>query len=299
MEHDHHHDHRHDHHHDHAAGANARALGLALALTLGFLVVEITGAWAFSSLALLSDAAHMATDSAALAIALLASRIALRMPSDQRSYGDRRIEVLAAAFNALLLLFVAGWILIEAVYRLFAPVEVLSLGMFVIAVAGLGVNLIGMRILSVGRDQNLNMKGAYLELWADAVGSVGVIAGAVVIWLTDWRWVDPLVAVAIAVWVVPRSWGLLRAAGRILMQSVPRGFDLASLRTQILATSGVTGVHDLHLWTLAGDDATLTAHIVLQQGAAPATVRAALMQIFSPKIGQITLQFEESDCRLA
>lgn len=299
MEHDHHHDHRHDHHHDHAAGANARALGLALALTLGFLVVEITGAWAFSSLALLSDAAHMATDSAALAIALLASRIALRMPSDQRSYGDRRIEVLAAAFNALLLLFVAGWILIEAVYRLFAPVEVLSLGMFVIAVAGLGVNLIGMRILSVGRDQNLNMKGAYLELWADAVGSVGVIAGAAVIWLTGWHWVDPLVAVAIAVWVVPRSWGLLRAAGRILMQSVPRGFDLAALRGQILATSGVAGVHDLHLWTLAGDDATLTAHIVLQQGAAPAGVRSALMQIFSPKIQQVTLQFEESDCRLA
>jgi cobalt-zinc-cadmium efflux system protein len=164
MEHS-HGDHHDDHgHHDHAAGANARALTLALMLTFGFLLVEITGAWAFSSLALLSDAAHMATDSAALAIALLANRIALRPASDQRSYGDRRVEVLAAFFNSLVLLLVVGWILIEAIFRLFAPAEVLSVGMFSIAVAGLIVNLIGMRILSAGRDENLNMKGAYLEL---------------------------------------------------------------------------------------------------------------------------------------
>ncbi len=293
-------DHAHDdHHHDHAAGANARALTLALMLTFGFLVVEITGAWAFSSLALLSDAAHMATDSAALAIALLASRIALRAVSDQRSYGDRRVEVLAAAFNSLVLLMVAGGILVAAVYRLFAPAEVLSLGMFSIAVAGLVVNLIGMRILSAGRDQSLNMKGAYLELWADAVGSVGVILGAGAIWLTGWPWVDPLVAVAIAVWVVPRSWGLLRAAGRILMQSVPQGFDLAEVRGQILTTSGVAGVHDLHVWTLAGDDAHLTAHIVLQPDATPSRVRAALARVFASKIDHVTLQFEQTDCRLA
>lgn len=140
----------------------------------------------------------MATDSAALA--LMASRIALRAPSDRRSYGDRRVEVLAAAFNALVL--AAGWILVEAAFRLFAPVAVMSAGMVSIAIVGLLVNLLGMRILSAGRDENLNMKGAYLELWADAVGSLGVILGAVVTWLTGWAWVDPLVA--IAVWVVPR-----------------------------------------------------------------------------------------------
>jgi len=291
-------EHSHDHHdhHDHAAGANSRALALALALTAGFLTVEIIGAWAFSSLALLSDAAHMATDSAALGIALMASGLALRAPSDRRSYGDRRVEVLAAAFNALVLLMVAGWILVEAAFRLFAPIAVMSVGMVSVAIIGLLVNLLGMRILSAGRDVNLNMKGAYLELWADAMGSLGVILGAVVIWLTGWAWVDPLVAVAIAVCVVPRSWQLLKSAGQILMQSVPKTRDLAATRKQILAVPGVSGAHDLHVWTVSGSDTILTAHIVLDRAGTHESVRAAILAALSGRFDQVTLQMEDVSC---
>ncbi len=304
--HDHAHDHAHahasghasGHGHDHAAGANSRALALALALTLAFLAAEVAGAIAFSSLALLSDAAHMFTDGAALAVALVAARIATLAPDDRRSYGYRRFEVLAAAFNASLLLLAAAWITLEALRRLINPAEVAALGMFVVAVAGLVVNLIGLRILSAGRASTLNMKGAYLELWADAVGSVGVMLGAGLIWATGWPWIDPLVAIAIALWVLPRSWSLLSEAVQILMQGVPRGVDLAAIRARLGALEGVGGVHDLHVWSVAGDDVSLTAHVVLTQGTGHDDLRAraaaALAEAFG--IHHITLQTEDQAC---
>ncbi|MEO6300459.1 MAG: cation diffusion facilitator family transporter [Paracoccaceae bacterium] len=296
-DHDHAH-HRHGHAHDHTAGAAPRALALALALTAGFLLVEILGAWFFVSLALLSDAAHMFTDCAALAIALAAAHIGQFAADERRTFGYRRFEVLAAAFNATLLVLAATWILYESVRRLITPTAVEPLGMLLVAVAGLVVNLIGMRVLSGQQGASLNMKGAYLEVWADALGSVGVIAGAVLIWLTGYSWIDPIVAVAIALWVLPRTWNLLSNATHILMQGVPPGIDLTAIRARIAGIAGVADVHDLHVWSVAGDDISLTAHVVLASGAAHDVVRTATLAALEGQFGihHVTLQTEDIPC---
>jgi cobalt-zinc-cadmium efflux system protein len=283
--------------HDHTAGANTRALGLTLGLTLAFLLAEVLGGWWFSSLALLSDAAHMFTDAAALAIALVAAKLGALAADDKRTYGYRRFEVLAAAVNASLLLVAAGWIVFESIRRLMHPEAVAPLGMLGVAVAGLVVNLIGMKILAAGRDESLNMKGAYLEVWADAIGSVGVIAGALLIWATGWLWVDPLVAVGIALWVLPRGWGLLREASHILMQGVPHGTDLARIRAALARIEGVASVHELHCWSVAGDDVSLTAHLVLA-GQGHEVVRARAVAVLAEDFGiqHVTLQIEDGAC---
>ena len=188
---------------------NEKALWWALGLTGSFLVAEVVAGLILNSLALLADAAHMFTDAAALAIALAAIRIARRPPDAQRTFGYHRFEILAAAFNALLLFGVAIYILIEAYQRFRSPAEVQAMGMLWVAAFGLAINLVSMRMLSSGRDASLNLKGAYLEVWSDMLGSIGVIVGALVIRYTGWLWVDSVIAVAIGLWVVPRTWVLL------------------------------------------------------------------------------------------
>lgn len=286
------------HAHNHAAGANSRMLGIALALTTTFLIAEVIGAYVFNSLALLSDAAHMFTDAAALAIALAAVKIGQRPADDRRTFGYRRFEILAAAFNALLLFAVAGYVLWEGIGRFFEPAEVESTGMLAVATIGLLVNLIAMRLLSAGRDNSLNVKGAYLEVWADMLGSLGVIVGAVVIMLTDWQWVDPLVAIGIGLWVLPRTWTLLKDTTRILLEGVPPHLTLGEIRASIAATPGVSGVHDLHVWSVSSDDASLSVHVELAVGADAEAVRTqvavALRERF--KIEHATIQTEEEPC---
>lgn len=285
--------HEHDSH-NHAAGANARRLTVALMLTGAFLVAELAGAWLFNSLALLSDAAHMFTDAAALAIALAAIRIGQRPADDKRTYGYRRFEILAAAFNALLLFVVAAYILYEGIKRFVEPQEVQSLGMLAVAAAGLVINLIAMRVLAGGKDASLNIKGAYLEVWADMLGSLGVIGAAVLIYFTGWSWVDPIVAIAIGIWALPRTWILLRDTTNILLQGVPRGLKLGTVREAIAEISGVASVHDLHLWSVAGDDKSLTAHVVLTPEADGKSVRAAVAAALHEQfdISHVTLQIE-------
>src|SRR5450830_1396493 len=190
--------------HDHASGSSERALWIALGLTSSVLVAETVGGIVTGSLALISDAAHMLTDSAALAIALVAIRIGQRAADKKRTFGYYRFEILAAAFNALLLFGVAIYILYEAYLRLKSPPQIESTGMFVVAVLGLIINLISMRMLSSGQSSSLNVKGAYLEFWSDLLGSVGVIAGAIIIRFTGWAWVDSAIAVLIGLWVLPR-----------------------------------------------------------------------------------------------
>ena len=243
--------------HDHGAAAaagNERALLVALALTGGFLAAEVlAGIW-FNSLALLSDAAHMATDATAVRIA--------RRPADRRrTFGYHRFEVLAAAFNASLLFLVAAYILWEAVRRFREPAEVQSLGMLLVALAGLAVNAASMWLLRGRSENSLNVKGAYLEVWADLLGSVGVVGAALVIRFTGWQWVDPVVGVAIGLWVLPRTWSLLRETTNVLLEGVPRGFDLDAVEQALLAVPGVAGVHDLHVWALSSGRVALSAHI--------------------------------------
>lgn len=286
------------HSHNHGAGANSKMLAMALGLTTAFLIAEIVGAYVFNSLALLSDAAHMFTDSAALAIALAAVKIGQRPADDARTFGYRRFEILAAAFNALLLFAVAGYVLWEGVGRFLDPTEVQSGGMLVVAAIGLVVNLISMRLLAAGKDNSLNVKGAYLEVWADMLGSLGVIVGAVVIMLTDWQWVDPLVAIGIGLWVLPRTWVLLKDTTQILLEGVPRGLSLTNVRATISQTPGVVGVHDLHVWSLSSDDTSLSVHVELAEKADAEAVRlrvaAALLESF--QIEHATIQTEEEVC---
>jgi len=280
--------------HNHGAGASTRRLAIALGLTTTFLVVELIGAFVFDSLALLSDAAHMFTDSAALAIALAAVKIGQRAPDDQRTFGYRRFEILAAAFNAVLLFAVAGYVLIEGIGRFFAPKPVESLGMLIVATVGLIVNLVAMRILAGGKEDSLNVKGAYLEVWADMLGSLGVIGAAIAIYFTKLNWIDPIVAIAIGLWVLPRTWALLRDTTHILLQGVPRGFDLKAIRSAISEVPGVTGVHDLHLWSVAGDDASLTAYVsIIEEAEAEATRRALVLMLANQfEIYHVTIQIE-------
>lgn len=264
--------------HSHGAGASSRRLIIALALTSAFLVAEVIGAIVFKSLALLSDAAHMMTDVAALAIALAAIKIGERKADDLRTFGYRRFEVLAAAFNAVLLFLVAGYVLYEGVLRLLTPEPVGSFGMLAVASIGLVVNLIAMRLLASGAKTSLNMKGAYLEVWADMLGSLGVIGGAVVIMLTGWTWVDPVVAIGIGLWVLPRTWLLLKNTTHILLEGVPKGLSLPAVRATIAAVPGVAAVHDLHLWGVSSDDVNGSVHVALQEGHVAETVRTGVLE---------------------
>lgn len=288
-------EHTHTGEHRHGGNANARMLALALALTGGFVVVEVAGGVIFDSLALLSDAAHMFTDAAALAIALAAIRIGQRAADERRTFGYRRFEILAAAFNALLLVGVAIYVLIEGIARIIEPSPVQSTGMLAIASVGLIVNLAAMRILSQGRDDSLNVKGAYLEVWADMLGSLGVIAGALVIKFTGWRWVDPVVAIAIGLWVLPRTWTLLRDSTNILLEGAPRSMLLNDIRAAISQIPGVASVHDLHVWVSGADQPSASVHIEITAGSDGNSVRTAVAEKLADefKLQHVTIQTEE------
>ena len=291
------------HDHSHAAEhANERALQLALTLTAAFLVAEVIGGILTNSLALISDAAHMFTDTAALAIALAAIRIARRAADAKRTFGYYRFEILAAALNALLLFAVAIYILWQAWLRLKNPPEIQTAGMLAIAVVGLCVNFAAMRLLSGGRESSLNVKGAYLEVWSDMLGSAGVIAGALLIRWTSWAWIDSAVAIAIGLWVLPRTWTLLRQALNVLLEGVPEGLALAEVEAAIGAVRGVTEVHDLHVWSISSGKVSLTAHVVCETPEAGTfalteAIRTMLVERFD--IHHSTIQLECSACEQA
>lgn len=286
------------HSHDHTAGASARALAIALGLTTFVLLAEIVGGLVFNSLALLSDAAHMFTDVAALVIALFAIWIGQKPADDQRTFGYRRLEVVAAAFNACLLFGVAVFVIYEGVRRIAHPETVQTMGMLVVAGFGLVANLLCMRILTAGQEKSLNVRGAYLEVWADMVGSVGVIGGALLMRFTGWAWVDPVVAIAVGLWVLPRTWTLLRETTHVLLEGAPRAFSMVDLRTTILATPGIGGLHDLHVWVSGADTPTCTVHVELQERADGDDVRrrvtARLAKEFD--LHKVTIQTERERC---
>ena len=283
------------HGHDHGLSEvrHEKSLWWALALTGTFLVAEVIGGSLTNSLALLSDAAHMATDTTGLVIALVAVRLARRPPDARRTFGYARLEALGA-----LLLGVAAYILWEAVGRFRAPPPVAATGMLVVAVAGLVVNLIAMRLLKAGSGESLNVKGAYLEVWSDMLGSLGVLIAAALIKLTGWLVLDPILAVLIGLWVLPRTWTLAREAINVLLEGVPHGTDLAAVRTAMLAQPGVTGVHDLHVWALGSKQAVLAAHVIADTGTDVDSLRRRINESLHDRFGieHSTLQMESSDC---
>lgn len=272
-------------------------LWIAFALTGTFMLVEIAGGMITGSLALISDAMHMLTDAMALLLALVAIRAGRKAADLMRTYGYARFEILAAAVNALVLLGVAFYILYEAYQRLSAPQDIQSLGMLAVAVVGLIVNLISMRLLASAKDESLNVKGAYLEVWADMLGSIGVIVGAALIWFTGWRWVDSALAVGIGFMVFPRTWMLLRECVNILLEGVPPGMSLQAVRDAIAGTAGVAAIHDIHLWAVTQSNPMLTGHVVLSAGADGEQVRRAIEARLQADfdLHHTTLQMERED----
>ena len=284
----------HDHSHAVVTEGNARKLTIALMLTMTFLIIEVVAGLITQSLALLSDAAHMFTDAAALAIALAAIKIAKRPADNKRTFGYQRFEILAALFNASMLFFVAMYILYEAYQRFTQPPEIQSLGMLIVASIGLVINLISMKILMSSATESLNMKGAYLEVLSDALGSVGVIIGAVIIYFTNWYWVDTIIAVAIGFWVLPRTWILLKQSINILLEGVPEEVDIEKLRNDLLTLDGVESIHQLKVWAITSKNIHLTVHLF-----APNADRkqlhyaAAEMLSHEHGIAEVTLQIED------
>ncbi len=273
---------------------------IVLALTAGLTVAEAVGGWLTHSLALISDAAHMLTDTAALAIALVALRLGKRSADTKRTFGYARFEILAAALNASILIIVAIDIFVAAIGRLREPDVIQTTPMMILATLGLVVNLIAMRLLHAGSEHNLNMKGAYLEVWSDMLGSIGVlIAGAVIAW-SGWTPIDPIVAVAISVWILPRTWILLKDSVNILLEGVPAGIDVAAIESELRAMHGVAGVHDLHVWSVSSGKVLLTAHIERDVAALQSdsetliAVRALITDRFG--ISHATLQLEHVVC---
>ncbi|AVV45769.1 cation transporter [Streptomyces sp. P3] len=265
----------HDHGHTHAqvpptgtaAAAYRGRLRGALAITLGVMVVEIVGGVLADSLALVADAAHMATDALGLGMALLAIHFAGRPPSANRTFGLARAEILAALANCLLLLGVGGYVLYEAVQRFFTPAATEGALMIWFGAIGLAANMVSLTLLMRGRAESLNVRGAFLEVAADALGSVAVLISAVVILTTGWQTADPIASLVIGLMIVPRTVKLLRETLDVLLESAPKDVDMAEVRSHILALDGVEDVHDLHAWTITSGMPVLSAHVVVSSEA--------------------------------
>ncbi|MBX5462235.1 MAG: cation transporter [Steroidobacteraceae bacterium] len=283
------------HAHDHGASQSRGRLLLALGLTSGILLVEAVASFLTGSLALLSDAAHMATDVAALGIALLAVQLGTRKADERRSYGYRRFEILAAALNAAGLFVVGAYILWEAIGRLRDPQPIATTGMLVVAAIGLLANAGAMLVLHKGRHQSLNVRGAYMEVMADFVGSVGVLVGALLIKWTGALWIDPVIAVLIALWVLPRGWSLLKSAMHVLLEGTPEGIDYRKVSESMLAVPGVSAIHDLHIWSLTSGVPLLTAHVEITKVAHWCDTLDALKVMLAQEhhIDHVTIQIEQ------
>lgn len=226
-------------------------------------MLQVIGGLLSGSLALLADAGHVLTDSTGLIIALIAASLAARPATPNRTFGLQRVEILAALSNGLLLVGIAVWVLIQAVQRWSEPEQVDSDLMLGVAVVGAVANTAGLLILRGGKDESLNLRGAYLEVLGDLIGSIAVIVAAVVIAVTGWVRADAVASLAIVVLILPRAWSLLRDVVDVLLEAAPKGVDLAMVREHIRTLPGVVDVHDLHAWTITSGVPVLSAHVVV------------------------------------
>lgn len=266
------HAHGHDHDHDHApevTAGNERRLRIVLALTGGYALVQAVGGWLAGSLALIADSGHMVSDAAALALALIAYRVARRPADDARTYGFHRVRVLAALANGAALLVVIAWIMWEAAERLRQPAEVMAGWMLAVACVGLAVNLAGFWLLHRGGHADANLRGAYLHVLGDLLGSVGAIVAAVGIMATGWQWLDPVLSVLVALLVLRSAWRLVCGAMGVLMQTAPPGLDRAAVEAGLAALPGVAEAGHFHAWTLADRRVVATVHVTPAPGADP------------------------------
>jgi cobalt-zinc-cadmium efflux system protein len=255
----------HGHGHGHAASraADRSRLRWALAVTGAVLLVEVVGWWLTGSLALLADAGHMATDAGAVVLALGASYVAARPGGARSTFGNHRVEVIAALANGVVLLGVCGYLAYAGIARLADPSEVDGPGLVGFAVVGLVANAVSLAVLSRGDSSSLNLRGAINEVVADLLGSVLAIAAGVVIWVWDWQRADPLASLVIAALVLPRAALLIRDAGRVLLEIAPADLDLDAVRHHLRHAPGVVDVHDLHAWTITSGMTSLSAHVTV------------------------------------
>ncbi|WP_413802249.1 cation diffusion facilitator family transporter [Streptomyces iranensis] len=278
--------------HDHARGrptagaAHRWRLRIALAITLTVMAVEIIGGLLAGSLALLADAGHMATDALGLAMALLAIHFAARPPSPHRTYGYARAEILAALANCLLLFGVGGYILYEAVLRFLTPTATEGGLTVVFGAVGLAANLVSLALLRGGQRTSLNVRGAFLEVAADALGSVAVLVSAGIILATGWQTADPIASLVIGLMIVPRTYKLLRETLNVLLEAAPRNVDMAAVRAHILGLPGVEGLHDLHVWTITSGMPVLSAHVVVAPGALDAMGHERMLHALQGCLGE-------------
>ena len=286
----------HDHAgHDHAAHASVKRLRLALALTAAFLVAEVIGGIASNSLALLADAGHMLTDVAALALSLFVAWFSRQPSTPQKTYGYLRWEILAAFLNGSVLLLISVWIIVESVIRIRAPEPVGGLMLWV-ALGGLVTNLISARILHAGSRDNMNVRGAYLHVLGDLLGSVGVVIAAIVIRYTGWLQADPIASIVTTALIIRGAWTLVRESVDILLEGAPRHIELSAVRAQLEAIPGIESVHDLHVWTVNPRMVAMSGHAIVRDASAQQHVLEHVhdaMRIFG--IGHVTVQIEQSD----
>ena len=288
----HHYAHAHDHTHAHAAGRGVQgALATALVLTAGFAVIEALGAYFAGSLALLSDAGHMLTDAASLGLAMFAQRIAARPPSHRATYGYARAEVIAAFVNALLLLGLVVFIVVEAVRRLLAPSPVAGAWVLGIAAIGLLVNVAAVAVLSRAAG-SMNARGALLHVLSDLLGSVAALAAGAVIVATGWMPIDPILSIVVSVLIVRSTWRLLLESIGVLMQGVPAHLDYHAIGRALSALPHVTSVHDLHVWRLDAHAVALSAHVAVEDGECWLSVLASAQRLLAERydIHHVTLQ---------
>jgi cobalt-zinc-cadmium efflux system protein len=291
--------------HDHGQGraVDRARLKLVLGVTIAVVGVELVGAWASGSLALLADAGHLVTDAASIAVALSASYVATKPATARRTYGLHRVEILAALVNAVVLLGVCGYLAVVGVQRLVDPVSVDTGPMLVFAAVGLVANALSLGLLAKRKDASLNMRGAYLEVLGDLFGSVLVVLAAVVVMATGFLRADPLASLLIAVLILPRSFGLLRDAVAVLLETTPAHLDLDDVRGHLLRVPGVVDVHDLHAWTITSGMPVLSAHVTVTESCLGQRGVGSLLDEFSGcvashfAVDHVTFQIEPESHR--
>jgi cobalt-zinc-cadmium efflux system protein len=284
----------HSHSHVHGPDASVRGLAWTLGLVLAYTAAEVIGGLVSGSLALLADAGHMLSDAAAIGLTLFAMRIARRAPTPMRTFGYFRAEILAALVNGSTLVGIALVILVEAVHRLRQPTTVEGPLMLAVACGGLVINIVGLFLLRAGKSASLNMRGAWLHVLTDALGSAQAMGAAILIWLFGWTWVDPVASILIALLVVYSSWALLRESVGVLMEGTPADIDPEGIRTALRGLAGVVDLHDFHVWSITSGFVALSAHLVVPADADAGEVlhraEACLADRF--KIRHSTLQLD-------
>ncbi len=289
--------HSHGHSHGDAKKLSKKRLFTVLALTGSFMIIEAIGGFLTGSLSLVADAGHMLGDVAALALAVFAMWLSSKPANASRTFGYHRSEILAALANSVMLVVISIFVFSEAVSRFSNPPTVQSMPMLIVAIGGLVVNLISMRLLSDSAEKSLNAKAAYLEVFSDMISSAGVIVASIVMINTGWYIADPILSALLAIFILWRTWGLLKESIDILMENAPDHVNLQELTAAISAVSGVVAVHDLHVWTITSGMISMSGHVAIQETADPETILDQLKELLEHKyeINHTTIQLEREN----